>query len=132
MNKGYLGNIPTTKRGLINPSDARFYYLKDENSHHPRVTICLGNDNGKPVRGIAICSLDDKLDKNEGRKLAYIRMKNAKRTKQSNEAIDLNHLNEILNKLKLADKVHLSRVNCKSEYNTRILSESEKRLIEDL
>ncbi len=77
-NNGYLESIPTTKKGLINPSDARFYYIRDEEGH-PRTTVCLGKDKtGKISRGISICSDNDTVNKPKGRKLAYIRMNQAR------------------------------------------------------
>lgn len=77
-NNGYLESIPTTKRGLINPSDARFYYIRDMLGH-PRTTVCLGKDRtGKISRGISICSESDTVNKPKGRKLAYIRMNQAR------------------------------------------------------
>ncbi len=77
-NNGYLESIPTTKKGLINPSDARFYYVRDEQGN-PRITVCLGKDRtGKIARGISICSEKDTVDKCKGRKLAYIRMNQAR------------------------------------------------------
>ena len=77
-NNGYLNNVPTTTKGLINPCDARFYYARDEHGH-PRITVCLGKDKtGGVARGISICSEGDTVDKREGRKLAYIRMNQAK------------------------------------------------------
>lgn len=76
---GYLESIPTTAKGLINPSDAKFYYSRDEYGH-PRITVCLGRDDrtGKVARGISICSKNDTVDKSKGRKLAYVRMNQAK------------------------------------------------------
>lgn len=77
-NNGYLESIPTTKRGLINPIDARFYYIRDGEGH-PRTTVCLGKDRtGKISRGISICSDNDTVNKPKGRKLAYIRMNQAR------------------------------------------------------
>lgn len=77
-NNGYLENIPKTSKGLINPNDARFYYVRDEQGH-PRTTVCLGKTkNGEIVRGIAICSKNDVVDKRKGRNLSYIRMNQAR------------------------------------------------------
>ncbi len=77
-NNGYLESIPTTGKGLINPSDARFYYIRDEHGH-PRTTVCLGKDRtGKISRGVSICSGNDTVNKPKGRKLAYIRMNQAR------------------------------------------------------
>ncbi len=86
-NNGYLENIPKTSKGLINPSDARFYYVRDEHGH-PRTTVCLGKTkNGEIVRGVAICSENDVVDKQKGRQLSYIRMNQAKKTSQNKEPI---------------------------------------------
>ncbi len=76
-NNGYLQDIPVTAKGLINPKDARFYYIKSEDGH-PRTTVCLGiAADGSTARGVAICSYSDTVDKLKGRQLAYIRMRTA-------------------------------------------------------
>lgn len=48
-----------------------YYYLRDENHSHPRITVCLIKDEHNFIaRGIAICSLKDNPCKAEGRKYA--------------------------------------------------------------
>ncbi len=85
---GYLENIPVTVKGLINPKDARFYYVKNAKGH-PSVTVCLGKNDGTGAiaRGVAICSGSDTVDKHKGRKLAYCRMIKAKKSCCTDEPI---------------------------------------------
>jgi len=124
--EGYLSNLPTTKTGLINPSDGRFYYLKDTYGNK-RVTVCLGNDNGTPVRGIALCSLEDKLNKNTGRKLAYVRMRQALKHQNSTDKIVLGGKGaQALQEIK-----GLAGISFKSEYDANV-NEFEDDLITDL
>ena len=123
MKNGYLNNLPTTKSGLIAPTDARFYYIRDRNNQ-PRITVCLGNDDGTPVRGIAICSLEDTIDKGTGRKLAYVRMKQAIQHQGSQDII-------------LGAKAHkvatsyLTGITHKSEYDAN-LTDFEEDLVTEL
>ena len=66
--------LETTSKGIINPPDVRFYYLRDADNH-PYVTVCVGTDtSGIISRGVAICSRNDAINRGEGRKRSYARM----------------------------------------------------------
>lgn len=124
MKKGYLSNLPKTAKGLIEPQDARFYYLRDIVNNQPRGVVCLGLDNGVPVKGVALCSVEDCFDKNEGRKLAYVRMKKAQNNKVDSEPI-------LSWKGQGVCTITSSTSKYKSEYDVDI-DEYEEKLLVDL
>ena len=59
-----------------------FYYLRDIN-RHPIGGVCLKKVDSVWCRGVSVCSMDDKFDKDEARKKARSRLIHAMFAKKS-------------------------------------------------
>lgn len=124
--QGYLQNLPVTSKGLINPTNARFYYVRDENGH-PRTTVCLGKSKtGAIVRGVSVCSQRDIVSKDTGRKLAYIRMTQASENQKTSQPLSNSEQESVA---QLMDTKQY--IDYKSEYDVKTTS-YENNLLKSL
>ena len=100
----------------------RFHVVDTKNSDGQTVkkVIAISTYAGKPVRGVAICSVHDEFDLEKGKKLAAARC-NAKvaKLRYKNSSAQLDRMCELVG---IVNKVHMRKV----KYNMDAYEELEK------
>lgn len=99
----------------VGKEDATFYYQREEETNHPRVTICiLSCGDNLSCRGLAICSPSKlSIDKKYGRRVAFGRAMNAYYNGSDSSPIGRPNAVETLHSCK-------TPFPCKSQFNVEL------------